>query len=421
MASNYLTAVLAETGLLHLWKLGDDSLDSIGSAHGTDQGSGGLQNLPVHSKLGRLYNERATLFDGTDDTISVGRPADLLTLTSAWSIEALVNIPASANYGFAIFTAEGGSTSVPMSLSVGGNGGARKAEAGICAAPPSDPITPLRSQPGEYWKFVVTTAGTFTFTNTAALVDTYGGLYDSSGTQVASDDDAGGSGRWSFTRALAVGTYYVLHTSYGASSGGAYTLTATASAGGVAGPADGTGTTPPALNSIPVTGGLTTGVPVSSVLEMGGTPVWTYIAGATTLPTDTWMRLLATYDGTNLRIYVNGTLDGTSATILAANVNPPSGVSNFRIARRWDTSGSKPYLPGTLQHVAVYNRALAGSENTDHQNALDSDPLAILELFACPTPPVNAGVEAILLAPVAPFATQEIEELRPGTGQAWPR
>ena len=44
--SGYRTAVLAETGLLHFWQLGDDADDSVGTAHGTAAGG------PLHEPAG---------------------------------------------------------------------------------------------------------------------------------------------------------------------------------------------------------------------------------------------------------------------------------------------------------------------------------------------------------------------------------
>ncbi len=76
-----------------------------------------------------------------------------------------------------------------------------------------------------------------------------------------------------------------------------------------------------------------------------------YASSATTLETGTWYHLAATYDGTTMRVYVDGALDGqaTSTRSLPVITDP------FRIG--WDGT-YYPTHTGTLDEVALFDHAL---------------------------------------------------------------
>ncbi len=78
-------------------------------------------------------------------------------------------------------------------------------------------------------------------------------------------------------------------------------------------------------------------------------------AGTSALPLNTWSHLAATYDGTNLRFYVNGVLVTTKATSGAM----PNTANPLRIGGNaiWGE-----YFSGLIDEVRVYNRALSASE-----------------------------------------------------------
>jgi hypothetical protein len=82
------------------------------------------------------------------------------------------------------------------------------------------------------------------------------------------------------------------------------------------------------------------------------------VNGATSYPTtgDTWMHLAATYDGSVIRLYVNGALDGslTSAFTISAN-DQPLGLG----AQSDGNSGR--LFQGALDEVRIYDRALSAS------------------------------------------------------------
>ncbi len=78
-------------------------------------------------------------------------------------------------------------------------------------------------------------------------------------------------------------------------------------------------------------------------------------AGTTALPLNAWSHLASTYDGTNLRFYLNGALIATKATSGAM----PNTANPLRIGGNavWGE-----YFAGLIDEVRVYNRALTEAE-----------------------------------------------------------
>ena len=71
-------------------------------------------------------------------------------------------------------------------------------------------------------------------------------------------------------------------------------------------------------------------------------------------PTTTWIHVVGTYDGTNIRLYINGTLD-TSNT---GGISNPS--TTFYIGNRRNLNSSN--MNGIIDEVAYFNRALTSFE-----------------------------------------------------------
>lgn len=71
--------------------------------------------------------------------------------------------------------------------------------------------------------------------------------------------------------------------------------------------------------------------------------------------------LAATYDGTTLKLYVNGSM--VSSTTSKGSITAPS---TFTVGARSDFAGS---WSGVIDDVAVYNRALSAAEIEDHADA----------------------------------------------------
>jgi concanavalin A-like lectin/glucanase superfamily protein/Big-like domain-containing protein len=85
-------------------------------------------------------------------------------------------------------------------------------------------------------------------------------------------------------------------------------------------------------------------------------------AGTTALPLNAWSHIASTYDGTNLRFYVNGTLAATKATTGAM----PNTANPLRIGGNavWGE-----YFSGLIDEVRIYNRALTEAELKADMNA----------------------------------------------------
>ena len=93
----------------------------------------------------------------------------------------------------------------------------------------------------------------------------------------------------------------------------------------------------------------------------GSTPIPHANYSTTTVNTGAWFHGVATYDGSNVRIYINGNLESTNArtgiiTSGAKNIGSNSG-------------GSSEYFNGTIATVRVYNRALSAAEVQQNFNA----------------------------------------------------
>lgn len=74
------------------------------------------------------------------------------------------------------------------------------------------------------------------------------------------------------------------------------------------------------------------------------------------VPVNVWTHLAGTFDGSMLRLYVNGQVVGSKAT--SAPIDTTTGV--LRIGG--DSVWPGEYFPGTIDEVRIYNRALSLSE-----------------------------------------------------------
>ncbi len=76
------------------------------------------------------------------------------------------------------------------------------------------------------------------------------------------------------------------------------------------------------------------------------------VEGTTTINDGNWHHIMGVNDGTDLKIYVNGTLEGTNVggggTIL-------NGISTFNIGRRASAPANRGYFTGNIDEVAVWD------------------------------------------------------------------
>ena len=93
----------------------------------------------------------------------------------------------------------------------------------------------------------------------------------------------------------------------------------------------------------------------------------TSATNTTRLPLNTWTHVAATYDGSNIRLYQNGTLVTTKAfTGTMANSTGPLRIGGNSVWGEW--------FQGSIDEVRVYNRALSAAEiATDSTTPIASD------------------------------------------------
>jgi len=79
-----------------------------------------------------------------------------------------------------------------------------------------------------------------------------------------------------------------------------------------------------------------------------------------------WYNITGTYDGTTIKLYVNGSQNATGNI----TASPQSG-GKLRIARRWDDAdnNSNFFLDATIPVVRIYNQALTSAEVLQNYNA----------------------------------------------------
>jgi len=83
---------------------------------------------------------------------------------------------------------------------------------------------------------------------------------------------------------------------------------------------------------------------------------WNSVSGSTALEPGTWYHLTGVYDGSYIRIYVNGVEDGK-----VSETDPFSGTTdNLYIGRNEYPIGE--YVDGIIDEIKVYNRALTPAE-----------------------------------------------------------
>lgn len=96
-------------------------------------------------------------------------------------------------------------------------------------------------------------------------------------------------------------------------------------------------------------------VPVAYVVRAAQTNTPLDAKGTTGLPLNTWSHLAVTYDGANLRLYVNGTQVGTRAVSGAlVTTTGPLRIGGNSI---WGE-----YFQGRIDEIRIYNRALTVAE-----------------------------------------------------------
>lgn len=103
-----------------------------------------------------------------------------------------------------------------------------------------------------------------------------------------------------------------------------------------------------------------------------------------TLSTGTTYHVAATYDGANVKLYINGSLDST----FARTGTPNSTTSPIRIGFSGFGSPNQEYFDGRIDEVAVYGSALSGTRIAAHYSAMTA---GVSGTFAATNPKPTAS------------------------------
>jgi hypothetical protein len=130
------------------------------------------------------------------------------------------------------------------------------------------------------------------------------------------------------------------------------------------------------------------GPPSANVVVPGVAPTDTYVRGTSAPAVNTWTHVAATYNGSTLRIYVNGVQQASKA--VTGSLATSTGALRIGGNAVWNE-----WFAGAIDDVRVYNRALSATEiQTDLGTAVGGGT-------APPPPPPPSGDTT---APTAPTA-----------------
>jgi len=100
-----------------------------------------------------------------------------------------------------------------------------------------------------------------------------------------------------------------------------------------------------------LTAGSPSGTPATGV-DIGAERI---LRGSSPLPLNTWSHVAASYDGSTLRLYVNGVL--VASTPQAGSIDPAPGPLRIGGNSVWGE-----YFTGRIDEVRIYSRALSAAE-----------------------------------------------------------
>jgi hypothetical protein len=101
-----------------------------------------------------------------------------------------------------------------------------------------------------------------------------------------------------------------------------------------------------------------------------------YVAATTVLTPGSAYHVVATYDGANAKIYINGTLEGTSTGGTAISY---AGIGTYGLSIGAGQNTGRQVFNGTLDDVSVFNAALTSTQVSAHYAAgqvVPDDPYA---------------------------------------------
>ena len=99
--------------------------------------------------------------------------------------------------------------------------------------------------------------------------------------------------------------------------------------------------------------------------SVGPTYAVNIIDGNYTVTTGIWIHSIITYDGANVRFYVNGQLDKTQALVTTFDTG-----NGYPVTIGQDPPGGNEFFNGRIAVTRIYNRTLSASEILNNYNAL---------------------------------------------------
>lgn len=103
-------------------------------------------------------------------------------------------------------------------------------------------------------------------------------------------------------------------------------------------------------------------------VDKNGTGTADYAGGNTTITTGSWYQYIATWDGSTVTLYVNGTAEST--TLAATGIGTPTtGLVCGALFNSSGTAVSNGYWDGHLGGVQIWDSALTSSEVTELYNS----------------------------------------------------
>lgn len=100
------------------------------------------------------------------------------------------------------------------------------------------------------------------------------------------------------------------------------------------------------------------------------------VIGTTVIQTGIWYHVVGTYDGANVKIYVNGTLENS-----VSYTSTPATTDQPLVVGRWYGNFSDYYLNGQIDQTRIYSTALDSDQVSELYNEVYCNTISTLDVF----------------------------------------